>query len=152
MENLEPVPYIVHMESEIASDFAELAGVRTGIRAVCQQTSPPALSEDGIEQLALAVNEAVSNIIVHAYHGRHNQQIQIVADVYADRVVVRLYHDGETFDPTMIPPPSFDGSQDHGFGLYIIAHSVDDVHYTRDAHGRSVMCLIKRRGEACAEG
>lgn len=152
MENLEPVPYIVHIEFEIASDFAELARVRTGIRAACQQTSSLTLSEDGIEQLALAVNEAASNIIAHAYYGRHNQQIQIVADVYADRVVVCLYHDGETFDPAMVPPPSFDGSRDHGFGLYIIAHSVDAVHYTRDAHGRSVMCLIKRRGEPCAEG
>jgi anti-sigma regulatory factor (Ser/Thr protein kinase) len=152
MENPENMPYIVHREFEIVSDFAELTRVRSGIRAACQHTPPLALSEDGVDQLELAVNEAVGNIIAHAHRGRYTQTIHIVAKVYADRVVVRLSYSGDPFDPAMVPPPSFDGSRDHGFGLYIIAHSVDEVYYTRDAQGRNVMCLIKRRGDLYAEG
>ena len=44
--------------------------------------------------------------------------------------------------------PSFDGSEDGGFGVYIIRQSVDDVRYDRDERGRNCITLTKMRPTA----
>jgi serine/threonine-protein kinase RsbW len=119
--------------------------VREFAERFCRALPPPALAEDRIAQLQLAVTEAASNISRHAYHGHSGQTIQLEADAFADRIVMRLYHAGDSFDPTQVPPPTFDGSREGGFGVYIIAQSVDEVRYFLDERGRNCICLIKYR-------
>jgi anti-sigma regulatory factor (Ser/Thr protein kinase) len=89
------------------------------------------------------VNEAASNIIKHAYHGRADQRIQLDAEAASDRVTIRLHHLGDSFDPAAVPPPALDGSRESGFGMYLITHSVDDVRYFRDERGRNCIALVK---------
>jgi anti-sigma regulatory factor (Ser/Thr protein kinase) len=45
---------------------------------------------------------------------------------------LELRHQGPAFDPLAIPPPSFDGSRDGGFGTFIIMRSADELQYRRD--------------------
>ena len=99
-------------------------------------------------QLELAITEAASNVMRHAYRGRTDQQIQLDAEVFADRIVLRLHHLGESFDPAAVNTPAFDGTQDGGFGMYIIGQSVDDVRYDRDERGRNCISLVKNRNAA----
>jgi len=106
------------------------------------------MDEDSVSQLELAINEAASNIMSHAFGGRTDQQIQLDAEVFADRIVLRLHHLGESFDPGAVSMPAFDGTQDGGFGMYIIAQSVDDVRYYRDERGRNTISLVKNRNAA----
>jgi len=103
---------------------------------------------EGVSQLELAITEAASNVMRHAYRGRTDQQIQLDAEVFADRIVLRLHHLGESFDPGAVSTPTFDGTQDGGFGMYIIAQSVDDVRYYRDERGRNTISLVKNRNAA----
>jgi anti-sigma regulatory factor (Ser/Thr protein kinase) len=65
--------------------------------------------------------------------------------VFEDRIVLRLHHLGGTFDPEAVKPPVFDGSEEGGFGMYIIAQSVDEVRYDRDERGRNRISLVKNR-------
>jgi anti-sigma regulatory factor (Ser/Thr protein kinase) len=58
---------------------------------------------------------------------------------------VTLRHDGEPFDPASAPAPSFDGSREGGFGLYLIRECVDEAHYGQDEQGRCVLRLVQRR-------
>ena len=67
--------------------------------------------------------------------------------VVPDRAIVRLYNIGKPFDPARIVPPSFDGSRDGGFGVFMIANSVEHAEYFRDAHGRNGLTLVKYRRE-----
>ena len=39
----------------------------------------------------------------------------------------------------------FDGSRDGGFGVYIIAHCVDEVRYVHDERGENCIYLVKKR-------
>jgi len=121
-----------------------LALIRTFVRRFCRDLPSPVLDEDDICQLELAVNEAASNIMKHAYRGRTDQRIQIEADAFADRISLRLSHGGEAFDPETVKPPAFDGSREGGFGVYLIAQSVDEVRYARDERGRNSICLVKK--------
>ena len=96
------------------------------------------------------MNEAASNIMKHAYHGRADQRIQLEAEACPDRVSIRLHHLGDSFDPAGVAPPALDGSRESGFGVYLITRSVDEVRYSRDDRGRNCIALVKilKRGQA----
>jgi anti-sigma regulatory factor (Ser/Thr protein kinase) len=81
----------------------------------------------------------------HAYHGRADQRIHLEAEAFPDHVAVRLHHLGDPFDPSAVPLPSFDGSRESGFGVYLITRSVDEVRYYRDERGGNCIALVKRR-------
>jgi anti-sigma regulatory factor (Ser/Thr protein kinase) len=136
---------LAHAELEVSSALSQLVRLREFAQLFCRALPPPTLTDDGIAQLQLAVTETASNIVRHAYHGQAGQPIQLEADAFADRVVVRLCHTGRSFDPKQVPAPTFDGSREGGFGLYIIAQSVDEVRYVRDERGRNCICLTKYR-------
>jgi sigma-B regulation protein RsbU (phosphoserine phosphatase) len=142
---------LAHTKLEVTSDLAELASIRAFVRGFCRGLVSPALDEENRCQLELAVNEAASNVMRHAYHGRADQRIQLEAAAFADRISLRLYHRGDAFDPETVRPPMFDGSREGGFGLYIIAQSVDEVRYGRDEQGRNCIYLGKNRKTTCRE-
>jgi phosphoserine phosphatase RsbU/P len=132
-------------EIEIPSSLTELARSRAFVREFCLRIPGGALPEESIRELDLAVNEALSNIMKHAYGGRTNQRIKIGADAWPDNVIMRLHHLGESFDPAAVPLPAFNGSQENGFGFYMIDQLVDEVRYLRDERGRNCVLLVKKR-------
>jgi sigma-B regulation protein RsbU (phosphoserine phosphatase) len=136
---------IARQELEIGSDLKQLRQVREFVRAFCRNLPGPPLDEDSVAALELAVDEAASNIMEHAYHGREDQSIHVEAEAFPGRVEIQLHHFGNAFDPSTAPPPLFDGSRDSGFGVYIIAKSVDEVRYSRDERGRNCIALVKAR-------
>jgi sigma-B regulation protein RsbU (phosphoserine phosphatase) len=136
---------IARAEMEISSDLTELARARGFVRDFCRTLPGPPVEADKVSQLELAVTEAASNVMRHAYGGRTDRQIQLDAEAYEDRIIVQLHHLGETFDPTAVKPPAFDGSGEGGFGMYIIEQSLDDVRYFRDERGRNCISLLKKR-------
>jgi phosphoserine phosphatase RsbU/P len=136
---------LARQQIEIPSELGELARTRAFVHEFCASIPGAALWEDSTEELDLAVNEALSNIMRHAYRDRPDQRIQIGAEAFADRVVVRLHHLGEPFDPAAVPPPDFSGSRENGFGVFMIAQLVDEVRYLRDERGRNCISLVKRR-------
>jgi sigma-B regulation protein RsbU (phosphoserine phosphatase) len=134
---------IARQELEIGSDLKQLRQAREFVRAFCRNLPGPPPDEDSVAALELAVNEAASNVMKHAYHGREDQWIHLEAEAFPGRLAIRLHHFGDAFDPSTAPPPPLDGSRDSGFGAYIIARSVDEVRYYRDERGRNCIALVK---------
>ncbi|HKF64966.1 MAG TPA: ATP-binding protein, partial [Vicinamibacterales bacterium] len=99
-----------------------------------------------IAGLELAVNEAASNIMKHAYHGRHDQRIQLDGEAYSDHIAIRLHHLGDPFELGAAPPPMLDGSRESGFGIYLMTNSVSEVQYSRDDRGKHCIALVQNRG------
>lgn len=136
---------LARREIEVGSDLRELREIRAFVRAFCGDLPGGPLEPARADALELAVNEAASNIMKHAYHGRTDQRIHLEAEAFPDRVVVRLRHLGDPFDPAEAAPPPFDGSRDSGFGAYIISRCVEETRYHRDERGRNCVTLVKRR-------
>jgi anti-sigma regulatory factor (Ser/Thr protein kinase) len=67
------------------------------------------------------------------------------AEGFPDRISIRLHHLGDAFDPSSVPQPRLDGSQESGFGVFFITQSVDEVRYYRDERGRNCIALTKIR-------
>ena len=99
------------------------------------------------------VDEAVSNIMRHSYHGCPDKPI----DVYCNRlerrangrseqgVEVLLFDCGPAVDTTKIQPRPLDEIRPGGLGLHIIRGSMDEVEYKR-AGRMNRLRLVKYAG------
>jgi anti-sigma regulatory factor (Ser/Thr protein kinase) len=129
-------------EAMIGSDLEELARVRSFIRGFCKPLEHPSLDEEGIGHLELALTEAAANVIKHAYGGETGRRIRISAELSPAHLTVDLCHRGQAFDPEEVPEPSFDGSKDGGFGLFIIRQCVNELSFFQDGEGRNCMRMV----------
>jgi phosphoserine phosphatase RsbU/P len=142
IESAPESPLVTQAKRKLSSDLSDLVALREFIRELCGRV--PALNRRLCNQVELAVNEAVANIMRHSYHGRKNETILIQGTIYEDSIVFELFHWGEPMSQLQITAPAFDGSQDHGFGLYLIRNCVDEIAYSTDEEGKSCVRLIKR--------
>ncbi len=134
---------IARAEIKIQSDLAQLRRAREFVRNFCRSRPGLVADEQTVYALELAVNEAASNIMKHAYHGRADQVIDLEGEAFADHILIRLYHLGDPLDLSKAQSPVLDGSRESGFGLYLINQSVDSVRYYRDQRGRNCVELAK---------
>jgi len=125
---------------ECCSDPAEMSAVRARMRASARAFS---FDEDTIHELVLAVDEACTNIIRHAYGGRRNGRIEI--DITASRstweVCLRDY--GKKCDPSRFRGRDLRRVRAGGLGLFLIARAFDEVHF--DLSPADGTCLILRK-------
>ena len=86
-----------------------------------------ALDSDTVGDLKLALTEAVSNSVRHAYGTPGEGQVDIRYELGPDRICVDVIDDGAGFDPE--EAPSFDGDElsEGGLGIAIIRTVADDV-------------------------
>jgi PAS domain S-box-containing protein len=138
-------PTVARAEMDIRSDLKHLCQAREFVNSFCRSIPGPPVNQESICSLELAVNEAACNIMKHAYHGRSDRWIYMEGEAFPNRVVVRLYHLGDPFDPSGLAPPVLDGSMESGFGAYIISKIADDVRYYRDERGMNCISLVMIR-------
>jgi anti-sigma regulatory factor (Ser/Thr protein kinase) len=127
----------------VRSELKELSRTRDFVRGFCRSHAGEKLDDESLADVELAVTEACSNIAKHAYHGRNDQPIHIEAESFPDRMTIRLRHLGGPFDPQTVAPPRLDGSQDCGFGVFLIGRCMDGVRYHRDERGSNCITLTK---------
>lgn len=140
----ETIP-LVRSVFEILSQLDQLVVLRRFFNQFMASVPPPAVDEETASLLELALNEAATNIMKHAYQGEPGHAIEFAAEAYPTRLVFRLCHSGRTFDPTKVAAPDFDGSRSGGFGLYIIERSVDELEHIVDSAGRNCIVMTKLR-------
>lgn len=134
----EKAPPIKDKRLQITSDLHLLAEVRRFLRKTFD-----GIAGDPVDRMELAANEVTANIIKHAYRGRTDQPIAIRATVRPDRICVSFFDRGHPFSPEKIPEPLFDGSQEGGFGLFIVAQVVDRFDYLPGEKGnRTTLCIL----------
>lgn len=101
------------------------------------------------EQVALAVDEASSNVIEHAYHGARGRRIELRYTLAADEVRVEIVDDGAAVDTRSLPQLDLHRYASErrrgGLGVHLMGRIMDTVTFRRTAHG-NVCCLVKRLG------
>ena len=142
---------VVKREIQIRSDLTRLREVRTFVRQFCAGALGTGVDPDDVGALELAVTEAASNIMKHAYHGNEDRSIRVEAEALTGKIRLRLLHQGDSFDPSTAALPVLDGSRESGYGVFIITQSVDHVRYYSDHLGTNCIELTKtvksHRGE-----
>lgn len=155
MEEVE-VP-LTHDAIEIRSDLHQLCRVREFVRSFCAGLPEGMLQHADMDAVELAVNEAASNIMKHAYRGRRDERIDLEAQAFNSRVVFLLHHFGDPFKPEAVPQLELNGLRESGLGLPMLKRCVDEVRYFRDERGRNSVALTKCLGKfterkACKHG
>ena len=109
-------------------------------------------SEDAVADLKLAVTEACTNSIRHAYESKSGDvpKVHVSYDVQADRVVLVVQDEGTGFNEAECeqPAPMEDGSilpSEGGMGMSIIRAVVDEFGLERPAEGGTRLTLTKFR-------
>jgi len=140
---------VAQRQMEYDGDLSQLASMRAFLREACRESwnAQPA-DEDLIGRLVLALSEAASNVILHGFEDQQQKSLTLSIQINEDQVCVTLKHTGKPFDPQAVAAPVFDGSQEGGFGLYLIRKCVDDVRFYQDAEGRCVVHLVQKRNRA----
>ncbi len=129
---------------EIRSRMEHLPRLRRFVRDFCMGETGCGLLTEYVWELELAVHEAASNIIRHAYENRKNRSIAVEIGAFEAQIRVRLSHWGKPFtQPHKAPSPVLHGEADCGFGLYLIDRCVDRITYEHTPDGKNIVSLIK---------
>ena len=101
-----------------------------------------------VYSIEMAVDEACSNIIEHAYGGEGKGEIRCTCTVSDQILAIELNDRGKSFDPSQVPPPNLstnlEDRQAHGLGLYFIRKWMDEVRYISTGT-ENTLTMIKHR-------
>jgi serine/threonine-protein kinase RsbW len=93
------------------------------------------LPDDTLADLKLALTEACSNSVRHAYDGRSGH-VDISFDLRDDRLIVEVADDGSGFVPTGESVVDGDELSEGGLGIAIIRSIADEVEIGDGPDGR----------------
>lgn len=114
--------------------LAGIAGVR-----------PEPLPEDVLGDLKLALTEACTNSVRHAYDGGGGA-VSIAYELHDDRLVVEVCDEGPGFERAPARPSDGDELSEGGLGIAIIEALTDEFEITRGPGGGSRLRFVKRLG------
>jgi serine/threonine-protein kinase RsbW len=119
--------------------------VRDATRRVAEMAG---FDEATAQKLALAVDEAATNSIKHAYGGAEDCEVEIRFLESAAELRVEIIDAGRTIDTGRIPQVDLERyaseGRTGGLGVHLMGKIMDSVTFRR-ASGRNVCCLVKRR-------
>lgn len=108
------------------------------------------LADEAIEQFKIAVDEACTNVIKHAYRGDDSQQIDLAVIVEDDRVTVRIRDAGRSFQQEFYTSPDIfelaENRRAGGFGVHIMRSLMDRVEYSSRGNTNEVRLTKFRNG------
>lgn len=126
----------------IRASADELARVRAFVRDVAAREGAEAAA---IADVVQAVDESVTNAIVHGYAGREGT-VDVEVERDGSRLVVRLRDQAPRFDPTLVPPPDvtlpLELRPPGGMGVFLTRELMDDVRY-RHSDDCNELTLVK---------
>jgi anti-sigma regulatory factor (Ser/Thr protein kinase) len=102
------------------------------------------LSDDLTFRLTVTIDEAITNIIEHAYDDAASHDIGLSVTWDGAALTAVIEDDGRSFDPRQVPRPDVNAPLDErksgGLGVYLVRTLVQDVDYRR-AGSRNVLTL-----------
>ena len=130
------------LDLRVLSDPANLAAVRKSVEAFASEQG---FDRDAVAQTGLCVNEAMANIIRHAYDGRADRPIDLKAwfDAPAAELVITIRDWCNGVDPSTLPCRPYDPLEPGGVGLICLGQWMDGITYSPQADG--MLATMKKR-------
>jgi serine/threonine-protein kinase RsbW len=133
--------YAVHLTIPAKAEYITLSRL-----ALAGLSALGAVPGETIADLKLALTEACSNSVRHAYDGEDRDGpgvVDITYELHPDRVVIEVCDEGRGFVPT--PPGERDALSESGLGLAIIQALSDELELgERDDRPGSRLRMVKR--------
>jgi serine/threonine-protein kinase RsbW len=139
-----------HLHERLAAigDTTELERIRQFVEDKAREFG---FADQWIHKIALAVDEACSNLIRHSYNSDASKEFYIdINKQDTDVLVIEISDSGSSFDPMTVAAPNLQQyAAQHrkgGFGVHIIRMVMDGVEYlpADTAHPLNRLRLVKR--------
>ena len=130
----------VKIEIQITSDPKMLSILRGAIAPICKLGG---FSSDSCTKIILAVDEAVSNIMRHAYCGEDDKPIFAQFSLSANKIEIILHDFGKSVDPQKIKSRKLDDVRPGGLGVHIMKTVMDNVVYKNGTKNGNYLILEK---------
>lgn len=115
----------------LTAQFENLDRVR---EFVAESAEECGLEPAAVYAVQLAVDEAFTNIVEHAYGGESLEPIECTCQIVGEDLEVSLMDCGKPFDPSQVPGPNLDAELEErevgGIGLYFIYQLMDEVQFS----------------------
>ena len=117
---------------------------------VSDQAQSVGMNNDQVFAIQMAVDEACTNSIEHAYNGQDNGEVTICCYAEGDDFVVKITDLGAHFDPSAIPEPDtsvpLEDRAIGGLGLFLMRQLMDSVEFqSHSATGNEVIMRKHRK-------
>jgi serine/threonine-protein kinase RsbW len=134
-----------HLASE--PDLGELPRLIEWVERCCGEAG---IGSDLSFKLALALDEAVTNVIGHAFAGQPPpHRIAVELDITDATTTATVIDNGRAFDPSAAAEPDvslpLEKRDPGGLGILLIYRMIDRVEYRR-VGDENRLCLEKQRG------
>lgn len=100
------------------------------------------LNQKMISEIRLAVDEAYTNIIKHAYSNNSTEKVNIEIGSDDDQLWITLIDSGKSFDPESYREPDLmkriKEKKRGGMGVYLIRKVMDQVQYNRKGESNEI--------------
>jgi len=132
----------VHLQ--IHSCPTQLPVVRAAVEKFCQLLG---FGSETVGGVVLSVDEALTNIIRHAYDGAADQRIEVTLEprpaAYGGGLQIVLRDYGRQVDPAQIRSRDLEDGRPGGLGVHIMTKCMDRVEYRPAAGGGTILVMTK---------
>ena len=102
-------------------------------------------SMDSTHDMVIAVDEALQNVIRHAYVGDLEGPIDVCISRLDDDIVILIQDQAPTIDPSKVKPRDLDDVRPGGLGTHFIGEVMDLVEFLPPSeNGGNVLKMVKR--------
>ena len=116
---------------------------------IVDQADRAGFSPRNIYAIQIAVDEACSNIIDHAYGGEDLGFIKVNIDILDSAIKITITDDGLPFNPDEVPEPDLhntvESCKERGLGIYFMRKLMDEVSFNFSNKHHNTLVMIKKR-------
>jgi serine/threonine-protein kinase RsbW len=103
--------------------------------------------EEATGKIILAIDEACTNIIKHAYKYSPEGEMIINANFNGEKLIISITDEGSRFDPNLVPEPDIKEYHKQrrvgGLGIYLMKKLMDEVEYKIINDRKNQVILVK---------
>jgi len=111
----------------------DLSYLTMAINFVLENATIIGFKDNDIKDIQLAVEEAVSNVIEHAFLPEEDAQFTVICERIPLGLKIIIKDKGQPFDPTAVPKYEPDNSEEamagSGLGFYLMHQFMDDISF-----------------------
>lgn len=129
----------------ITNETRNLSTVRTNVSEVLAEST---FDVNMRNKIIVAVDEALANVVEHAYEGESGE-IVVTVELTSEFLRVQICDNGVEFDPGERLNSTID-IHDHirkglkgGLGLFLMRQIMDEVHFAQDSEWTNELVMIK---------
>lgn len=129
---------------KITSDPANLADVRHAVETLSAENG---FDQKACDEVGLCVNEALANVIRHAYNGATDKPIDISAEVSDGQLRIAIRDWGNGVNPDDLPPKPPNPLKPGGLGLMCLKQMMSELRFKPQTDAGMLLEMTRRKSK-----